>query len=57
MKRCGIYPPMELENFFATFLSLVSKVVEYPPKVTFGVTLQCIVGMTIVTSHSCFQLW
>ena len=29
----------------------------YPPKVTSGVTLQCIVGMTIVTSHSCFQHW
>ena len=26
-------------------------------KLTSGVTLQCILGMTIVTSHFCFQLW
>ena len=48
--------PQRLENLLTVFLSSGSKVVEYTPKVTSGVTLQCIVGMTIVTSHSCFQL-
>ena len=56
--KCNFKCPLKLEKILNSFLSSGSKVVEWTPQMlTSGVTLQCILGMTILTCHFCFQLW
>ena len=59
MKSCGIVPPCWkfLKCIFKSRLASCSMYLPSQQKLTSGVTLQCILGMTTVTCHFCFQLW
>ena len=59
MKSCGIVPPgwKFLKCIFKSRIASCGMYLPSQQKLTSGVTLQCILGMTTVTCHFCFQLW
>ena len=59
MKSCGIVPPgwKFLKCIFKSRIASCGMYLPSQQKLTSSVTLQCILGMTTVTCHFCFQLW